>query len=43
VERVDVASLADLRAGGKPVLASVLAKLESSPDDSNLATLLAEA
>jgi LAO/AO transport system kinase len=38
-----VTSLTDLRAGGKPVLASVLAKLESSPDDADLTTLLTEA
>lgn len=36
-------SLADLRAGGKPALATILAKLESSPDDADLTTLLIEA
>ncbi len=36
-------SLAELRAGGKPVLATVLAKLESSPDDEQLTNLLTEA
>jgi LAO/AO transport system kinase len=36
-------SLADLRAGGKPALASVLASLESSPDDANVTALLTEA
>jgi LAO/AO transport system kinase len=38
-----VTSLADLSAGGKPALASTLAKLESSPDDANLTALLTEA
>jgi LAO/AO transport system kinase len=38
-----VTSLAELRAGGKPALASVLAKLESSPDDADLTALLTEA
>jgi LAO/AO transport system kinase len=38
-----VTSLADLRAGGKPALASVLAKLESSPDDADLTALLTDA
>jgi LAO/AO transport system kinase len=37
-----VTSLDELRAGGKPVLASILAKLESSPDDPNLTDLLTE-
>ena len=36
-------TLGELRAGGKPALAAVLAKLESSPDDSDLTTLLTEA
>ena len=36
-------SLENLRTGGKPALASVLAKLESSPDDSDLTALLTEA
>ncbi|MDQ7246431.1 ArgK/MeaB family GTPase [Dongia sedimenti] len=36
-------TLGELRAGGKPALASVLAKLESSPDDSDLTALLTEA
>ncbi|WP_395017286.1 ArgK/MeaB family GTPase [Dongia sp.] len=36
-------SLADLRAGGKPALANILAKLESSPDDGDLTTLLTDA
>jgi len=38
-----VTSLADLKAGGKPALASILAKLESSPDDADLTALLTEA
>jgi LAO/AO transport system kinase len=38
-----VTSLAELRAGGKPALANILAKLESSPDDAHLTTLLTEA
>jgi LAO/AO transport system kinase len=38
-----VPTLGELRAGGKPALAAVLAKLESSPDDSDLTTLLTEA
>jgi LAO/AO transport system kinase len=38
-----VTSLAELRAGGKPALASVLAKLEATPDDASLTMLLAEA
>jgi LAO/AO transport system kinase len=38
-----VASLNELRAGGKPALASVLAKLEASPDDAQLTSLLTEA
>ena len=36
-------SLAELRAGGKPALASVLAKLESNPDDAGLTALLTDA
>jgi LAO/AO transport system kinase len=38
-----VASLSDLRAGGKPALASTLAKLETDPDDDALVALLTEA
>jgi LAO/AO transport system kinase len=38
-----VTSLAELRAGGKPALASTLAKLESSPEDTDLTALLTEA
>jgi LAO/AO transport system kinase len=38
-----VTSLAELRAGGKPALASVLAKLESNPDDAGLTALLTDA
>jgi LAO/AO transport system kinase len=38
-----VATLGELRAGGKPALANILAKLESSPDDADLTTLLTEA
>jgi LAO/AO transport system kinase len=38
-----VATLGDLRAGGKPALAAVLGKLESSPDDADLTALLTEA
>jgi len=38
-----VTSLSDLRAGGKPALASTLARLESSPDDAEITALLAEA
>jgi len=38
-----VTSLTDLRSGGKPALASTLAKLESSPDDADLTSLLTEA
>jgi LAO/AO transport system kinase len=38
-----VTSLAELRAGGKPALANILAKLESSPDDADLTNLLTEA
>jgi LAO/AO transport system kinase len=38
-----VPTLGELRAGGKPALAAVLAKLESSPDDTDLTTLLTEA
>jgi LAO/AO transport system kinase len=38
-----VASLSDLRAGGKPALASTLAKLETDPDDDDLVALLTEA
>jgi LAO/AO transport system kinase len=38
-----VATLGELRAGGKPALAAVLAKLESSPDDADLTALLTEA
>ena len=36
-------TLGELRAGGKPALAAVLAKLESSPDDADLTALLTEA
>lgn len=36
-------SLAKLRAGGKPALATTLAKLESTPDDADLTALLCEA
>ena len=36
-------SLADLRAGGKPALAAILAKLETDPDDIALVALLTEA
>lgn len=36
-------TLGELRAGGKPALASVLAKLESSPDDADLTALLTQA
>jgi LAO/AO transport system kinase len=38
-----VASLIELRSGGKPALANFLAKLESSPDDPTLTALLTEA
>jgi LAO/AO transport system kinase len=38
-----VASLSDLRAGGKPALAAILAKLETDPDDDALVALLTEA
>ena len=38
-----MATLGELRAGGKPALAAVLAKLESSPDDADLTALLTEA
>jgi LAO/AO transport system kinase len=38
-----VQPLADLRAGGKPALASILAKLETDPDHAGLVTLLTEA
>jgi len=38
-----VPSLADLRAGGKPALAAILAKLETDPDDIALVALLTEA
>ena len=38
-----MATLGELRAGGKPALATVLAKLESSPDDAALTNLLTEA
>jgi LAO/AO transport system kinase len=38
-----VPPLADLRAGGKPALASILAKLETDPDHAGLVTLLTEA
>jgi LAO/AO transport system kinase len=38
-----VATLGDLRVGGKPALAAVLGKLESSPDDADLTALLTEA
>jgi LAO/AO transport system kinase len=38
-----VTSLAELRAGGKPTLASTLAKLETNPDDDALVALLTEA
>lgn len=36
-------TLGELRAGGKPALAAILAKLESSPDDADLTALLTEA
>jgi LAO/AO transport system kinase len=38
-----VPTLGELRAGGKPALAAILAKLESSPDDADLTALLTEA
>src|SRR5689334_5832563 len=38
-----VTSLADLRAGGKPALAAILAELETNPDDDNVVALLTEA
>jgi LAO/AO transport system kinase len=38
-----VPTLVELRAGGKPALASILAKLESSPDDADLTALLTAA
>jgi len=38
-----VTSLTDLKAGGKPALASTLAKLEATPDDADLTALLTEA
>jgi len=38
-----VTSLLDLRAGGKPALAAILAKLETNPDDAALEALLTEA
>jgi LAO/AO transport system kinase len=38
-----VTSLSDLKARGKPALASILAKLESSPDDADLTALLTAA
>jgi LAO/AO transport system kinase len=38
-----VTSLADLRAGGKPALAAILARLETNPDDDGLVALLTEA
>ena len=38
-----MATLGELRAGSKPALAAVLAKLESSPDDADLTNLLTEA
>ncbi|HVT51013.1 MAG TPA: methylmalonyl Co-A mutase-associated GTPase MeaB [Dongiaceae bacterium] len=38
-----MASLSDLRAGGKPALAAILAKLETDPDDDGLVALLTEA
>jgi LAO/AO transport system kinase len=38
-----VTSLSDLRAGGKPALAAILARLETDPDDDRLVALLTEA
>jgi LAO/AO transport system kinase len=38
-----VTAFGDLKAGGKPALAAVLAKLESSPDDAALTALLTDA
>jgi LAO/AO transport system kinase len=38
-----VTSLSELKAGGKPALANILAKLESTPDDERLTALLTEA
>jgi LAO/AO transport system kinase len=38
-----VATLGELKTGGKPALAAVLGKLESSPDDAELTILLTEA
>jgi LAO/AO transport system kinase len=38
-----VASLSELKAGGKPALAAILARLETHPDDDDLVALLTEA